>query len=140
MSSLLIPRPSLCAGMMRLPAARSRHSVAEVPGPCRDHRGTGGVDVREHLRVAHRAAGLDDRRHAGLEEDARAVGEREERVARGDRAGRTGLALELAGLLDRPAAGVDAADLAATETHEHPVTHEEDRVRDDAAAEAPREI
>ena len=56
-----------------------RRAVMSIAAPRAVGRG-------EDLRVAQRAAGLDDRRHAGVEQDLGTVGEREERVRRGDRA------------------------------------------------------
>ena len=47
---------------------KAGRSVAEVAGAGHDHRGARRVHVGEHLGVAHRAAGLDDRRHAGVEQ------------------------------------------------------------------------
>ena len=70
----------------------------------------------------------------------RAVREREERVRGGDRARGPGLALELARLVDGAAAGVHAAHLPAAQPDEHAVADEQDRVRDDAAAQAPGEV
>ena len=55
--------------------------VAEVAGPGDEHRATDGVDRRDRLGVAHRAAGLGERPDAGREAGLDGVGEREERVA-----------------------------------------------------------
>ena len=61
-------------------------SVEEVPRPREVHRDAGLLRGRDDLLVADRTAGLDDARYAGLDEDLEPVVEREERVARGDRA------------------------------------------------------
>src|SRR6476469_6001057 len=61
-------------------------SVEEVPGAGEVHRDPGGLQGVDDLRVPERSAGLHDRRDARLHEDLRAVREREESVARGDRA------------------------------------------------------
>ena len=55
-------------------------SVPEVPAPGEDHRGAGTLDRLDHVRVALRAARLDQRGHARVEREPRAVREREERV------------------------------------------------------------
>ena len=61
-------------------AAPAPSSVPEVPAPGEDHRGAGGFDRVDHVGVALRAARLDQRRHARVEREPRAVREREERV------------------------------------------------------------
>ena len=64
-----------------------RRSVLEVPAVREDHADPGGVGGLDDLHVALGSAGLDDRRHAGLDRGLRAVGEREERVGRERRPG-----------------------------------------------------
>src|SRR5438105_5154649 len=66
--------------------ARLEGSVAEVATACEDHRRARRLDRCDDLLVALRAAGLDDRRDAGLERELRPVREREERVGRKRRA------------------------------------------------------
>ena len=70
----------------------------------------------------------------------RAVGEREERVARRDRAAECLLAVEAPGLLHGLGAGIDARRLTAAEADLHAVPHEDDRVRDDGPDDAPCEV
>src|SRR6478735_10942872 len=83
-------------------------SVGEVACPREVHRHAGGLGRLDDLLVADRAAGGHDRANAGVEPDLQSVGEREERVGRGD--GATGP------LLPRAAHGevarVDPVDLA----------------------------
>ena len=71
------------------PDCRSDHragvpcsSVAEVADPGHEHRRAGVLRRGDHVGVAHRAAGLDERGDAGREADVDAVGERVERVRR----------------------------------------------------------
>ena len=64
-----------------------RRSVEEVPLPGEVHRDAGRCGRGDHVLVADGAARLDDRPHAGGDEDLGAVGEREERVRGGDGAG-----------------------------------------------------
>ena len=61
--------------------------VREVPGAGEVQRDAVFLGERDGLLVADRAARLDDRAHAGVDEHLRAVVEREERVGRGDRPG-----------------------------------------------------
>ncbi len=84
--------------------------MAEVPRP---RIGLAGA-ISEDLRVAHRAAGLDDGGHAGIEQHPRAVRERKEGVGRRDRTRALRLALELACLVHGAAAGIHAAHLAGS--------------------------
>ena len=62
--------------------------MVEVPDAGEVERDAGCLGGRDHLVVADRAAGLGDRAHAGVGQDLESVGEREERVAGRDRAGR----------------------------------------------------
>jgi hypothetical protein len=64
-----------------------------VAHPGKDHREPELVRGRDHLVVAHAAAGLDERAHAGGEQQLDAIREREERVggARGAHDGSDGL-------------------------------------------------
>ena len=105
--------------------------------PVKHHRRARGLDGGDHLVVALRAARLDERRHARVERELRAVGEREERVAREHRAGR--LVAELLRLLDRDPHRVDAAHLAGADADRLAVLREHDRVRADVLADRPRE-
>ena len=73
----------------------------------------------------------------GVERDRRAVGEREERVAREHRAGR--VVAELAGLLERDPHRVDAAHLAGADADRLQALREHDRVRAHVLADAPGE-
>ena len=57
-------------------------SVPEVAHAGEEHRDAGRVGGGDHLLVAHRAAGLDHRRRAGLGDREQAVGEGEEGVGR----------------------------------------------------------
>ena len=93
--------------------------------------GGGGLD---HLVVADGAAGLDDRADAGVDQDLRAVGEREERVGGGERALRA-----VAGPGDGQLAGVHPVDLAHADTYGGAVAGEQDGVGLHRTAGAPRE-
>ncbi len=55
-------------------------SVPEVPAPGEDHRGAGALHRRDHVRVALRAAWLDQRGHTRIESKPRPVREGEERI------------------------------------------------------------
>ena len=59
---------------------RTGCSVAEVADAGHEHRPAGGIDGRDRVGVADRAAGLGEGRDAGREADLDRVGEREERV------------------------------------------------------------
>ena len=59
-------------------------SVPEMPSPREHHREAVFVRGGDHLRVAHRSAGLHDRGRAGGRHRVEAVAERKERVGRGD--------------------------------------------------------
>src|SRR5437867_824713 len=59
-------------------------SVPEVPLAGKDHRRAGSICGVDCFLIPHRAAGLDDRAHAGIEQELRAVGEWKESVAGGD--------------------------------------------------------
>src|SRR5262245_40014423 len=61
---------------------RARRSVAEVPHAGEHHRQAVLVARLDRLRVAHRAAGLHDRRDAGRGRGVHVVAEREKRVGR----------------------------------------------------------
>ena len=63
-------------------------SVGEVPGAGEVHRHAGRLGRLDGEVVAHRPARLDDRGDAGVDQDLRAVLEREEGVGGGDRADR----------------------------------------------------
>ena len=65
---------------------RAIPSVAEVPHPGERHGDPGRIGGGDHLGVAQRAAGLDDRRRARLDRRHEAVGEGEEGVRGDDRA------------------------------------------------------
>src|SRR5215210_2717576 len=65
-------------------AAASVISVAEVAAVGEDHSCAGCAYGADHIVVALRAAGLDDRCHAGIERELRTVREREEGVRRED--------------------------------------------------------
>jgi hypothetical protein len=54
--------------------------VPEVPASGERHRRPGLIAGGDHLGVAHRAAGLNQRRHARLDRHLRPVWEREEGV------------------------------------------------------------
>ena len=88
----------------------------------------------DHLVVALRAAGLDDRLDAGGHGGPRAVVEREERVGRQRGAGRP-----VARLLDRQPHRVDAAALAGADADRRQVAGDHDRVRPHVLAQPPRE-
>src|SRR3954447_25647034 len=72
--------------------------VAEVAAVSEDHRRAGFFDRVDYVLVALRPTGLDDRLHAGVKGDTRAIWEGEERV-RGERRARD-VVTELACLLD----------------------------------------
>src|SRR5581483_3174448 len=132
-------RASACQRRGSCPAFSTRASVlvAEVSAPGEDHGGAGGRDSRGHLLVPARAARLDDRRDARLEAELRAVGEREERVGGEHRAAH--VVAELRCLLDRDPDGVDAAHLAGADPDRREILRQDDRVRADVLADAPRE-
>ena len=81
--------------------------------------------------------GWIERGHARVERELRAVGEREERVAREHRAGR--VVAELARLLERDPHRVDAAHLAGADPDRLQALREHDRVRAHVLAHAPGE-
>src|SRR5699024_11658945 len=60
-------------------------SVEEVAGSGEIHGHPGGLRGRDDLFVTDRTTGLHHGAHPGLGEDLQAVGEREERITRGDR-------------------------------------------------------
>src|SRR4051794_8891860 len=112
--ALAVRLPSrVCAVTVVILASTSRKgvvvggSVEEVPGTGDVHGHAGRGEGVHHVLVALGAAGLDDRGDPGVDEDLRAVGEREERVGGRDRAGRP-----VPGPLDREPAGVDPVHLA----------------------------
>src|SRR5829696_3183088 len=118
-------------------SARETCLVAEVAPAGEDHRRAGGADGLDHLAVALRAAGLDQRRDARVERELRAVGEREERVRREHRA------VEIVGVVarlrEREPDRVDAAHLARADPDRPQVLREHDRVRAHVLAHPPRE-
>src|SRR5947209_16621518 len=87
-------------------------SVEEVPGAGEVERGAGGAARLDRLVVADRSAGLDDGANARLEQHLRAVGEREEGVARGDRPLRP-----VTGTAHGKAGRVDAVDLTHADAY-----------------------
>ena len=98
------------------------------------------VDRCDDLRVAHRAAGLDERRDPAGEAGLDAVREREERVRRAARPGRRVRTGDRPGLLDGLARGIHAARLAAAQTDQPAVADEHDRVARHAPAQPPGEV
>src|SRR4051794_39814406 len=51
------------AGVLRVPVANQRSSVAEMAPPREDHRDAAAVRRLDHFLVAHRSARLDDAAH-----------------------------------------------------------------------------
>src|SRR6478752_7460070 len=90
----------------RFPCVDAVASVEEMARSRQVHRDSGLLRGLDDELLAHRPAGLDDGADAGLDQHLEPVGEREERVGRGDRAG---------GALPRTGDGelgrVDAVDL-----------------------------
>ena len=108
-----------------------------MPHAGEHHREAVLVGRGDHLVVAHAAAGLDDRRRAGLRDDVDAVAEREERIGRDHRAGeREARVLRLD---RRDARGVDAAHLPGADAERPAVAAEHDRVRLHELRDAPGE-
>src|SRR4051812_1905315 len=137
-SAISSPPDALYRGRTRPTAILFRAgSVAEVPPAGEDHRAPRDLDGGFHLVVAPGAARLDERPDPGVERDLRAVGEREEGVAREHRAG--DIVPVLTRLLHRDAHGVDAAHLAGADPDGLQVAGEHDRVRRDVLAHAPGE-
>src|SRR5438067_1133365 len=113
--AMLIVELSKLGAMMRLDEA-ARTVFADDFDP-------DGVD---HLVVALRAAGLDDRRHARVQRELRPVREREERVAR--EGGAAELVAVLARLVERDPHRVDAAHLPGADADRPAVLGDDDRV------------
>ena len=114
--------------------------MAEVAPRRDEHRSARVLDGGEDLGVTEGAAGLDDRGHAGLEQERGPVRKREERVRGRDGAAGAGGRVQPLCFRDRLAAGVDAAHLPRAEPDELPVADEDDGVRDDAPDQPPGEI
>src|SRR5689334_2145779 len=112
-------------------------SMTEVSSTRQNHGRPRRGDGFDDLAVALRAAGLDDRRDAGVERELRAVREREERVARERRAAE--VVPVLARLLDGDAHRVDAAHLPGADADRLQILGDHDRVRGDVLADAPGE-
>src|SRR4051812_14345503 len=111
--------------------------VAEMTAT-REHPRRSRLRHRVHDEVvALRSARLDDRAHAPFEREGRPVGEREERV-RGEH-GAVGVVPELGGLVERYANGVHPAHLAGADADRGEIRGDDDRVRQDVLAHAPRE-
>ena len=96
----------------------------------------------DHVRVAHRSAGLDDRGRAGFNRRNEAVGEREEGVGGDDRASRarlgpTGDRRGFLGLARGEARGIDPRHLARADAHSRPVPGVDDGVRLHMLGDAP---
>ena len=68
---------------------RALGSVGEVAGARQEERDPGRLARRDRLVVADRASRLHDRPHARLDQHARTVGEREERIRGRDRPARS---------------------------------------------------
>src|SRR3954469_16379953 len=106
--SLVFASPNAAAADP-IPRGRCR-LVAEVAPAGEDHRGAGGAHGLDHLAVALRAAGLDQRSDTGVERELWAVGEREEGVRR--KHGAVEVVPLVARLRECEPDGVDAAHLA----------------------------
>src|SRR5262245_42794625 len=102
-------------------------SVTKVPSACEDHSSSGTGHHFDDLRVALRAAGLDDGRDAARDRLLRPVGEREEGVRREHCA--VDRVVELLRLLERDADGVDAALLPRADADRLRILRDHDRVR-----------
>src|SRR6266496_680216 len=111
--------------------------MSKVASSGEDHSGAPGPDRLENLVVPPGAAWLDDRCDAGVERQPRAVGEREERIAREDGAGE--IVAVLARLLDRDPDGVDPAHLPRADADRLQAPCQHDRIRGDVLGDAPRE-
>ena len=92
------------------------------------------------LRIADRAAGLDERRHAGGQADLDGVREREERIRAAGRADRRVGARDRPRPVDRLARGVDPAGLTRTQPDEPAVLDQHDAVARHAPDETPGEV
>src|SRR5207237_5768827 len=103
----LIDRPR--TPLSCVPRSRQRGSVAEVAAAREDHGYAGSLDGGDDLRVALRAAGLDDRGDPRVERELRAVREREEPVGGEDAAAE--VVPVLACLVEGDPNGVDTAHL-----------------------------
>src|SRR5690606_29192911 len=111
--------------------------VAEMPETGEHHGDVVLVGCSDHLFVAHRAAGLDDRGGAGLGKHVEAVAEGEEGV-RGDHAAGD-LQAGILGLDLGDAGGVDPAHLAGADADGHAVLAIDDGVGLDVLGHAPGE-
>ena len=97
-----------------------------------DHRCAGFVGGFDGFQISQRAAGLDDRGDAGVQEQLRAVGERKKRIAGGDGVFGAG-----AGFLDGDSGGIDAINLPAPDAYRHLIFCDDDRVGFDVFAREP---
>src|SRR5262249_33392634 len=111
--------------------------MMEVASAGEDHRALRLLHGGDHLVVALRAAGLDDRPHPGLERQPGPVGEREEGVRREYRS--LEIVTELAGLREGVADSVYATRLTAPDPDRWQALRDDDRVRRDVLAQAPGE-
>src|SRR5215204_1388527 len=134
----VLPTSSSAVGYSRgIGRKPSPGSMPEVAPAGEDHGAAGCFDSGDDLLVALRPARLDDRRHARLERDLRAVGEGDERV-RGQH-GAVEVVTVLPRLLDSDPRRVHAARLPAADPQRLEILGEHDCVRGYVLGDAPGE-
>src|SRR3954471_1227828 len=130
-------RSAACSERARSRKCESAKLVPEVAAPGEDHRRARMADGCNHVVVAARTARLHDGPRPGLERELRTVREREEGVGRERRS--CEVVAELARFLDGDPHGVDAAHLSRADADRLQILDEDDGVRGNVLADAPRE-